>query len=880
MKLFSNLISRIRSAMHRERDADLAEELRFHVDMEAAALERTGLSPATAREEARRRFGGVDRYNEELRDVRGGRWTQSLSLDIRFALRLLRRFPLFAAIVTLTIALGIGANTAIFSVVNAVVLRPLPFADGNRLVSLWATNPDKSVLRFGVSLPDFRDWAARTRSFSDMTLYNSGITTLAGPAGPESVAGMFVTRNFFDVLGIRPMLGRSFGSDDERGEASTTVILSYGYWQRRFGGERSIIGKTVSVNGRVRTVIGVLPREAQLLGSGFLGVPLDIVTVVEPSIYPRVERHAQHLFGAIARLKPGVTLEAARADLYKTETAIAHENADITGWTSSVFYLTDDLSLNTRQPLLILLAASGLLMVIACINVANLLLVRGAARAREIAVRQALGASRARLVSQFVVESVVLALAGGALGVAVAAGALRGIRGRIPYGVIARADDISLDPQVLLFALALSVTTALAFGLLPAWRASAFGLSTTLRDGGRGSAGATRSSRARRVMVIAEVSLALVLVVCAGLVWQSVRRMLQVDPGFRPEHTVTAQITLGKDYPDSGAVPFYRTLLASLEARPGIEAAGASDVPPLSGGGIFTSIRLIGQPPRPAGQPLMSTIRAVTPGYFRAMGIRMLRGHEIEWNEPAPSMVVSEGAAKAFWPNQSIIDKQIAFNVEPNGLPVVGEVNDTRQTSLAAAPAPIVYVSMRRTMRLFRTMTLVVRGRGDVAAIVTTIRDVVHEIDPGLPLYSVQTMQDIVDQSTAQPRLNKTLLGMFAGAALLLAGLGIYGVVSYSVAQRRQEIGVRVALGARPGDVMRLVLGEGARLAGIGVAIGVLAAVFATRLIQSWLFEIGRVDPLTFTCVAAGLVVVSLAASYIPARRATKVDPLLAMRTD
>ena len=880
MAFVQDLIAALRDRMRRESDADLAEELRFHVDMEAASLERCGLSPATARDEARRRFGGIDRYNEELRDVRGGRWAESLAIDTRFALRLLRRFPLFATIVTVTIALGIGANTAIFSVISAVMLRPLPFADGERLVSLWATNPDKTVPRFGVSYADFRDWAVRTRSFSDMTLYRSGITTVAGPAGPESVAGMFVMRNFFHVLGIRPELGRMFGSDDERGEASGTVIVSYGYWQRRFGGERSIIGRTLSVNGRMRTVIGVLPRDAQLLGAGFIGVPLDIVTVLEPSIYPKVERHAQHQFAAIARLKPGVTVEQARSDLYDTETEIAKQNADIAGWTSSVFSLTDDLTRTTRQPLLVLLAASGLLMIIACINVANLLLVRGATRVREMAVRQALGASHGRLVSQLVIESVVVALCGGALGVSIAAIAVRAIRDRMPFGVIARADDISLDGHVVLFALALSLATALAFGLLPALRASTFDVSTTLRDGGRGSSSGTRSSRARRMMVIGEVSLALVLVVCAGLVWQSVRRLLAVDPGFRSAHTVTANITLGKDYSDSLVVPFYRTLLASLEARADIEAAGATDTPPLTRDGIFTSIRLIGQPPRPSDQPLMSTVRSVTPGYFRAMGMQVLSGHDIEWTEPAPSIVVSETAARTFWPGQPVVDKQIAFNADPTGAPVVGEVNDTRQASLAAAPAPIVYVSMRRTTRIVHTMTLVVRGRGELTAIVATIRNVVHEIDPGLSLYDVRTMQDIVDRSTAQPRLNETLLALFAGAALSLAGLGIFGIVSYSVAQRQQEISVRLALGARPRDVVRLVLGEGARLAAIGITVGLIAAVFATRLIQSWLFEIRPVDPLTFVCVAVGLVMVSLAASYIPAQRATTVDPLLTMRAD
>ncbi|HEX7939472.1 MAG TPA: ABC transporter permease, partial [Gemmatimonadaceae bacterium] len=635
------------------------------------------------------------------------------------------------------------------------------------------------------------------------------------------------------------------------------------------------------LNGRPRTVIGVLPADAQLMGAAFLGAPLDVMTVVELTSFPRVERHAQHLFGALARLKPGVTLEQARADLLGVETQVAKENPEIAGWTASVFPLTEDLSLGTKQPLLILLAASGLLMLIACINVANLLLVRGATRAREIAVRQALGASRQRLVSQFVVESLILALGGGALGVLIAAGALNVIRGMIPFGVIVRAEDIALNGPVLAYAVLLSVVTALAFGLWPAVRASTLGLSSTLREGGRGASGANRSARARRVLVVAEVSVALVLVVCAGLVWQSVQNMLHVDPGFRVEKTVTAQITLGRDaYPDSAPVQFYRTLLANLEARPDIEAAGATDTPPLGGGGIFTSIRLIGEPPRPPDQPLMSTIRSVTPGFFRAMGMRMLSGHEMEWSAGGNTMILSEAAAKAFWPKQSILEKQIAFRLDTIGIPIVGEVSDARQTSLTAAPAPVVYISMQRYMKVFRTMTLVVRGRGDVASVVGTIRKAVHELDANVPLFNVQTMRDIVDASTAQARLNIALLGVFAVAALLLASMGIYGVVSYSVTQRWQEIGVRMALGAKPLDIVRLVLSEGASLAVIGVGIGLVGAFFATRLIQSWLFEVGRSDPATFASVAVGLVLVSLLASFVPARRATKVDPLLAMRSD
>jgi predicted permease len=692
---------------------------------------------------------------------------------------------------------------------------------------------------------------------------------------------LYVSSNFLNVLGIKPALGRGFGAEDERGESSNTVVLSYGYWQRRFAGDRSVVGRSVTVNGRPRTIIGVLPADAELLGPAFVGAPLDIMTVMELSSYSNVERHAQHLFGAIGRLKRGVTLDAARADILQTETRVATENPEIAGWTASVFYVADDLSLNTKQPLLILLAASLLLLVIACINVANLLLVRGATRAREIAVRQALGASRSRLAMQFLVESAILAVCGGVLGAGIAALAMRAIRGMVPFGVIARADDIRMSAPVLAFALVISLAAALAFGAWPALRSgsSSSKLSDDLRD--RSPSGAARAGT-RRTLVVAELSLAFVLAVCAGLVWRSVRRMLAVDPGFRPQGVVTASITLGKNYPDSAAVSFYRMLLTDLEGRPGIEAAGATDTPPLGGGGIFTSIRLIGQPPRPANSPLMSTIRSITPGYFRALGMHLIAGHDLEWNEPTTSIVLSKGAAEAFWPSQSVLDKSIGFNVQPTPYPIVGEVNDTRQASLATAPAPIVYLSMRRYARVFHTMTVVVRARPgvDVATTVATLRAALRSIDAALPLYNVQTMESIVEQSTAQPRLNIALLGVFASAALLLATLGIYGVVSYSVAQRRQEIGVRMTLGAQRSDIVRLVLGEGSALAIIGVGIGVVAALFATRLVRSMLFEIGAADPMTFIVVAVVLLIVALAASLVPARRAAAVDPLLAIRAD
>ncbi|MGH7649090.1 MAG: FtsX-like permease family protein, partial [Gemmatimonadaceae bacterium] len=450
----------------------------------------------------------------------------------------------------------------------------------------------------------------------------------------------------------------------------------------------------------------------------------------------------------------------------------------------------------------------------------------------------------------------------------------------IPAGVIPRSGGFGLDVTAIAFAFALSLGSAVLFGLWPAIRASLPSLGKALRDGGRGSTGDVRALRTRRLLVIAELSLTVVLAVCATLVAQSLARMMRVDPGFRPEHAITAQITLGPGYPDSTGIAFYRALLTDLAGRPGIIAVGATDTPPLVGGGVFTSIRLVGQPARPPNDPLMSTIRFVTPGFFRAMGMHMLGGHDVAWDEAAPTMVLSRAAARAFWPNASVIDQQIAFNTQPTGLQIVGEVNDAAQTSLATPAAPVVYVSMRRSIRLLRTMTLVVRGRGDAASLAPIVREAVHDVDPALPVYNVQTLQSIVDQSVAQPRLNGALMAVFAAAALLLAALGLYGVVSYSVTQRRQEIGLRVALGAQPGSVLRLVLREGAMLAAVGIAIGAVGALFAARLIRSWLFGIEPADPASFAGVAVVLAAVALAASYLPARRAARVSPLIAMRGD
>lgn len=875
MRLLTALVRRLRSLVTREPDADLRDELHFHLDMEAASLERTGLETARARDEARRRLGGVDKYTEELRDVRGGRALDALGQDVRYALRLMRRFPGFAGIVIVTLAIAIGASTSIFSVVNAVLLQPLPFPRPNDLVSLYAQNPDKSQPRFSVSYADYLDWKRDTRSFTDIAVFASSAPTLLGGAEPERLSGLVVTSNFFDILGAKAAVGRLFGPEDADGESSEAIVLGDGFWRRRFAADRAIVGTRIQMGGRARTVIGVLPASFRLNGQ-----PIDAFTVFAPSSISGVENHGQHMLSSIGRLKSGVTLAQAQQDLNAVATRLASAHADITGWSANVFRVQDEISRGIKNPLLVLLAAAILVLLIGCINVANLLITRASARGREVVLRQALGASRGRLVSQLLVESSMLALIGGTLGVALSAVGTRALVSLAPVGLLPTTTPITLDVRVVAFALGLSIVTALIVGLWPALRATSPRISSTLRDGGRTSAGATNAPRMRRVLVVAEMSLALVLLICSTLVMQSLRYMLSVDPGFQVDHVVTMRVAPGSQYIDTTLVALYRDVTTRIAGRGGIESVAAANIPPLSIGGIVAPIRLIGRPTSGIEQ-LMSAITAVTPGYFRTTKIRLLRGREFEWSDSRPALIVSQAAAQRFWPNEDPIGKRVAFGRRDTlGLEVVGVAADSRARSLTTDPAPVLYMAYSGAASVARSLTLIVRGPGDVASIVAAAKSALREIDPKLPLFNVQPLRDIVDQSIAQPRLNTTLLGIFATMALLLAAIGIYGVVSFSVAQRTQEIGVRMALGARQSDVFRLVLREGAALAAVGVVVGLIVAVAATSVIQSWLFGIERSDPATLAGTAAILIGIALAASWLPALRATRVDPLIAMRAE
>ena len=874
MSMWTTLAARLRSLMGREPDRDLGDELHFHLEMEAANLERQGVAPDVARREARRRLGGYDRYNEEMRDVRGGRWRDALIQDARYGLRMWRRFPAFTAIVLATLAIAIGANTAIFSVVDAALLRPLPFPNDDRLAMLYAQNPDRSFPRFSISYADFLDWRKDTRSFAGMAAFTTSSLTLLTDGDPVRLSGMSVTSDYFDVLGARAKLGRVYHANDGERETSGEVVLTYAFWTRQFSGDSTIVGRALKIGGQTRTVVGVLPQSFDMFSPG-----TDAVIVLDPTSIPDYQDHSQHMLVGIARLKPGVSQAAAQQDLAAEAARLATTYPLIAGWSANVFMMRDEAARTLKQPLLVLFAAAGLVLLIGCINVANLLVTRSALRDREVALRQAIGASRGRLVSQLVVESAELAIGGAVLGLGVAALLLKLIVAVSPANLL--PPDIALDLRVMSFALVIGFVTTMLVGLWPAFSATGGRFGRALQEGGRSPTGGRGALRARRTLVVAETSLALVLLVCAALVVQSLRHLLDVNPGFSPEHVVTMRVSLnGRRYNDTTQVAFFRDLQARLEGRGGIEAVAAGNTPPIAGGGIVTNTRIV-DAARPSIQPVMNAVTAVTPGYFRTMGMRLLQGRDVSWSDARATIVVSRSAAAKYWPDQPAVGKRIAFGQRDTiGVEVVGVVNDAHARGMTTDSPPMIYLHYAGATSLGRTMSLVVRGRGDVAAVLATTKQAVHEIDATLPLYSPMPVADLIGQSVAQPRLNTTLLSLFAVIALVLAAIGIYGVVSYSVARRTQEIGVRMALGAGQGDVLRLVLMEGAMLAIVGAIIGLAASAFATPIIRSWLFGIEPSDPATLVATVIGIVALALAASGLPARRATRVDPLVAMRSD
>ena len=800
--------------------------------------------------------------------------------DVRFALRTLRKSPGFAVVAILTLALGIGANTAIFSVVNAVLLRPLGYPESNRLVFLseWSSQ----VPYMSISLANYRDWLAMNTVFEDIAAYRTENVVLTGGSDAERLRERQITASFFPTTRIRPVIGRVLTRDDDKVGAERVVLIGDGFWSRKFGRDANILGRKLYLDGEVYTVIGVLPN-GQMHG---LWQQTDVFTSLgrlEDMLGGPAHRDEHPGIYAIARMKPGVSLEQARAEMKSIAGQLAQKYPDTNhGNTAEVFSLLGAYVDDVRPPLLALLAAVGLVLLIACSNIANLLLARATERFRELAVRRALGAGTMRLVRQSLTESLVLSVAGSVLGILLAAWSLQGF-GRFFSDAVPRLAESSLDRTVLLFSLGLTVFTALFFGILPAIQTARTDVQQALQEGGR--SGASRSTgRLRNALVVAELALSLVLLVGAGLLSKSLYRIVHADAGFNPSHMLTASFTL-PDTPyrdDAKSRAFIRQVAANLEAVPGVESAGFKW--PLLGG-AQTSFYVDGRPIPQPGHFQTTDIGRVTPDTFRAMGIRLLRGRYFDERdtETAPLVaIVDETLASQSWPGEDAIGKHISVDGPPMQgkgpiwRTVVGVVAHVKNYGVDQPSRFETYVP--NDQRPGQGGALIVRAAVDPAGLTSAVRAAVRSVDPGVPLFGVSEMEEVVAQNTASRRLSVELIATFAGLALLLASLGIYGVISYLVVRRQHEIGVRIAVGAQRGDILQLVLGQGARLAGIGLVVGLLASLGAGRALSSLLFQVNPFDPVTLGSVSMLLVVVALLACYLPARRAMRVDPLVALR--
>ena len=798
--------------------------------------------------------------------------------DIRFGLRTLAKTPGTTLAALIALALGIGANSAIFSVVSGVLLRPLPYPEPDRLMSLMNNNPQAGLPRFPLSIPDFEDFRRQTRSFEGLTAYMTGRFNLTGGDRPEAIQGAAVTAGFFHVLRREPVLGQAFRPEDERPGGGKVVVLSDVLWRRRFGADRGIVGRGVTLDGESYTVLGVAPRGLDFPEKRELWVPL--------TLDGRPTR-GRHDLTVVGRLKPGATLRQARTEMAEIAGRLERQYPDTnTGWGAVVIPLAELEVEDIRTALLILLVFVGFVLLIAVADVANLLLARVASRDREIALRTVLGAGRGRLVRQMLTETLVLFLAGGALGLLLAAWGVRALVALDPEG-IPRSGEIHLDSRVLLFTLAVSLGAGLLCGLVPALTVAGRRLGEALKEGGRAVAGGIRGRLVRDGLVLAQIALTLALLLGAGLLIRSFSRLRSVDPGFRTQGVLVAGMDLPPvKYPDKKSqVAFYQALLERVRALPGVEQAGVFFPLPLSGDDMLLIFSVAGRPAPPPNQEPATSVRSVTPGALEALGIPLRRGRMLTDRDDAsapPALLVNEAMAAQIWPHQDPIGQRITFgsgkNPQARWYTVVGVVGNVRHEALSQAPGPEAYWPHLQTP--LPGPYLVLRGKGDPARFVAPVRAAVAEVDPDLPLNKVAPMTQLVAASLAQSRFKAVLLALFAGLALVLAVVGVYGVVSYSVAQRAHEIGIRMALVAQGRQVLGLVIRQGMTQVLIGLALGLAGAWYASRFLAGQIYGLSATDPLTFVAVPLGLAAVALVANYLPARRATRVDPLDALRQE
>jgi putative ABC transport system permease protein len=788
---------------------------------------------------------------------------------------MLWKSPGFTAVIVLALGIGIGATTAIFSVVNAILLRALPYGDPDRIVMVWMDNRKLDLDQDFHSYPNYADYRDQNQTFDEIAAFNDRSFNLTGSGDPERIIGAWSSANLFSVLGTEPAIGRVFTVEEEEPGKDLVVVLSHGLWQRRFGGDPAIVGQQVSMNGVNRTVIGIMPPQ--------FAFPRKETEVWVPLAINQNLKNARGAFflKSVGRLKPEVSLEQAQADTKTIATRLAQEYDYLSSYGVNLVRLHDQIVGNVRPALLVLLGAVAFVLLIACANVANLLLARAAVREREIAIRTALGAGRWRIVRQLLTESLLLSLAGGALGLLLAFWGLDVLVALSPQD-IPRLDQIRIDGRVLAFTLLVSLLTGLIFGLAPALQASKPDLNESLKEGGRGSTGGIHGSRVRSILVISEIALSLILLIGAGLMIRSFQRLLEFDLGFNPERLLTLKVQLAGSRYGQGqqVVSFYDQLLQRVESLPGVESAGAVSDVFLSKTPNSTTFSLEGRPDPPPAEDIEVPFDSISPNYFRVMGIPLLKGREFDHRDVADApgvVIINDTFARMFFPGEEPVGRRFRYRGDNNPwLTIVGVVADMRRTGFDSEVRPETFLPYAQNPS--GRLTLIVRASSDPSALVGSIRSEVSQIDPGQAVYDVKTMDKWLGEMVSQRRFNMMLLAIFAGVALILAAVGIYGVISYSVTQRTHEIGIRIALGAARRDVMRLVVGQAAKLTGVGLGAGLVAAFALTRLMTSLLYGVSATDPVTFALIPFVLAAVALLSSYIPARRAAKVDPMIALR--
>jgi predicted permease len=877
-------------------DADLEDEFAAHLDLLAEEHIRRGMPREEASYAARREFGAIEQIKETYRERRGLPMLETFMKDLRFGARMLRKNAAFTTIAVLTLALGIGATTSIFSVVNTLLLRPLPFADSNRLVILQEAIPKLVPGKLSVSGPDVADFRRLSHSFEGLGGFSSNQMDLSGTGAPERVQVTRTAAAVFRNLQTTPAMGRTFTEDEDQ-MGHDVAVLSHGLWQTRFGADADIVGKTILLNRQPYTVIGVMPKEFVFPPEGLSHfTSAQVWTPISLNPFELGDRADNFDFGVLAKLKSGVKLATADSDVmvaaHQIQTHLWPEKVqDSSKWTleASVTPLEDMVVGSTRTLLMLLLGAVGLLLLISCANVANLMLARGAERQKEIAVRIALGAGRMRVVRQLLVESSLLGIIGGALGLFVAYGGMKALVA-LAQRILPRTQEVGLDHTVLLFTLIISVASGILFGVVPALAATKTDLNKSLKDAGRTKSDGRGNRRLHDAFVVTQIALALVLVVGSGLLIRSFIRARDTDPGFHPENTIGLSVSLnGPQYRQLTQMQsFFDRLSAQVRALPGVSSVGLSTDLPLNSGWTHGFTGEGHEADQRNSMPLdFHTL--VDGDYFHTMGIPLIRGrffNDAEMHGKGDAVIISDGMAKRYWPNEDPIGRRLKWGAVESMSPwltIVGVVGDIKQGPLDAATRPHTYEAFQHMcvdphIPMCSGRIVMVRSEAPSNVVIPAARNIIQQMDPQQPIGRVFVMSQIISNSLAPRRFNTWLLAAFGFGALLLAAIGVYGVISYSVSQRTRELGVRLALGAQPADILRLVLRKGLVLAAIGLVIGIGASLAATRVMSSLLYNVSATDPLTFAAVGALLVVVALAACWIPARRAMRTDPAVTLR--